>query len=223
MTAWAPTRQQFFDLGLPAESCTAVARTLAAVDVGGSTFELEGHGFIDGDLVRFKVDGTGAALPAPLSASTLYEAAPIGDSLFQVRAQGGSLVTLTDAGEGVIGVVLDFGPRLDRILEHFARYVDNHATPYAPPFTMETVPADFVLQACRLAALQVATVLRAATPSYSIEDVRANALLAQTWLDKLKSGVPLAVTPTDRTPASAEMGARSFRRSVGRGWRTDGL
>jgi hypothetical protein len=87
----------------------------------------------------------------------------------------------------------------------------------------ETVPADFVLMACRLAALQVATILRATTPSYSIEDIRQNAALTQAWLDKLKSGTPLAVPPTDRTPGVAEMGARSFKRNPGRGWRTDGL
>lgn len=223
MTAWKPTRQQFFDLGLPAESCTAVARTLDAVTLSGSIFTLDGHGFTEGDRLRFTLDGEGAALPAPLSAALVYLAVPTSDSTFSVATLGGSGVMLSDVGSGVISVVLDFGPRLDRILEHFARYVDNHATPYAPPFTAETVPADFVLMACRLAALQVATILRATTPSYSIEDIRQNAALAQSWLDKLKSGTPLAVPPTDRTPGVAEMGARSFKRNPGRGWRTDGL
>ena len=223
MTAWAPTRQQFFDLGLPAESCTAVARTLSAVTLSGSSFTLDGHGFTDADLVRFVADGTDAALPAPLSAAVLYEAAPSGDSLFQVRTVGGGVVTLTDVGSGVISVVLDFLPRLDRILEFFARYVDNHATPYAPPFTSATVPADFVLMACTLAALKVATVLRSASPAYSIDDVRKNSEDAQAWLDKLRAGQPLAVQPTDRTPAVAELGARSFRREPSRGWRSAGL
>ena len=223
MTAWAPTRQQFFDLGLPAESCTAVARTLSAVTLSGSSFTLDGHGFTDADLVRFVAEGTDSALPAPLSAAVLYEAAPSGDSLFQVRTVGGGVVTLTDVGSGVIAVVLDFLPRLDRMREFVARYVDDHATPYAPPFTNETVPPSLVRAACKILALDVANILRAASPAYSIDDVRKNAEDAQVFLDKMRDGKPLAVQPTDRTPAVAELGARSFRREPSRGWRSAGL
>ncbi len=221
---WRPTRAQFFTLGLPPESCTALPRTLAAVDVGASSFELVGHGLEDGDHIRFRAEGDGGTLPAPLSATVLYEAAPVGDSLFQVRALGGALVTLTDAGTGVITVTADYAAKLDSILEHFARWVDDHAIPYgAPdkgvsPFENATVPPSFVLCACQLAALCVATTLRAAAPSYSIDDVRTAATAAQVFLDKMRDGKPLAVPPVDKTPELAEVGARAFKRRPSRGF-----
>lgn len=221
--AWSPTRAQFFLLGLPPESCTALARTLEAVDAAADTFELVGHGFEEADLMRFRAEGDGAALPAGLSSSLLYEAVPVGDSLFQARAVGGAVVNITDAGAGVITVTADYLLKLDRVLYTMARWVDDHATPYDVASDTFVPPPSFEKCACELAALKVATTFRAASPSYSIEDVRKTAEDAQAFLDKLRSGKPLAVTPVDATPGRAELGARAFSRRPPRGFRRDAL
>lgn len=228
MAKWAPTLAQFYALGLPAESCTAPARVLANVFPGDNAFELAGHGFSDGDLVRFMATGdtfdTPAALPAPLSGALLYQAVMVGADLFQVRPQaGGSVIDLTAAGAGVISVVPDYLPKIRLILDYRARWCDDHATPYRPPFDETEPPESVVIAACHLAALDVAMVIRASSPSYSLDDVKARAERAQAFLDKLREGKPLAVVPKDQTPAIAEMGARAFSRRPSRGHRRDTL
>lgn len=228
MAKWRPSRAQFFALGLPAESCTAPARALANIFATENAFELAGHGLADGDFVRFMATGdtatTPAALPAPLSGALLYQAVPLGGDLFQVRPQaGGAVVDLTTTGAGVISVVPDYMPKLDAILYSMARWCDDHAIPYSPPFD-ENAPPDSLLKcACELAALKFAMVVRAASPSYSLDDVKAAADAAQVFLDKLRSGKPLAVQPKDQTPAVAELGARAFSRRPARGFRRDAL
>lgn len=217
MAKWRPTRAQFFALGLPPEACTAPARALANVFDDDNTFELAGHGFADGDLLRFSATGDDtAALPDPLTGAVLYEAAPVGGDLFQVRGIASTVVELVDAGTGVICVTADFLPRLDVMLEHRARWCDDHAIPYHPPDDTPPdgwPPPSLVLCCCKLTALDFAMNVRAASPSYSIDDVKAAADAAQVFLDKLRSGKPLAVQPVDATPTKAEMGPRAFTRS----------
>ena len=228
MAKWRPTRAQFFALGLPAESCTAPARVIATVYPNDDTLELPGHGFAAGDLVRFTatgdVLGTPAALPGGLSGALLYQAAPVGGDLFQVLPQaGGAAVNLTSAGSGVIAVVPDYLPKLDTILDAMARWCDDHAIPYAPPFDETDPPPSLVKCACELAAVKFAMVVRASSPTYSLEDLQKAADAAQVFLDKLRSGKPLAVAPKDQTPAVAEMGAVGFSRRPSRGFRRDVL
>jgi hypothetical protein len=230
MAKWTPTRAQFFALGLPAEACSAPVRSLAAVYPTDDTFELAGHGLSTGDLVRFTATGGGLgetpALPAPLTGGTLYEAVPVGGDLFQVRTVGGSVVNLTTAGTGVIGVVPDYLPKLDVMLEARARWVDDHCIPYTPPADTPPTgwpPTSLVLAACKLAALDFASNVRSASPSYSIDDVKAAADKAQAFLDELRKGKPLAVQPVDATPAVAEMGSKGFSRRPSRGFKRDSL
>lgn len=230
MAKWAPTRAQFFALGLAAEACSAPVRSLAAVYPTDDTFELPGHGLSLADLVRFTATGDGfgttAALPAPLTGGTLYEAVPLGGDLFQVRPQGGgAVVNLTTAGTGVIAVVPDYLPKLDVMLEARARWCDDHCIPYAPPSDAQDgwPSPSLVLCACKLAALDFAMVVRSASPAYSIDDVKAESEKAQVFLDKLREGKPLAVQPVDATPELAEVGARAFKRRPPRGWGTDSL
>jgi hypothetical protein len=227
---WRPTRAQFFALGLPAESCTAPARALANVFAADNVFELAGHGFSDGDLVRFTATGdtplAPAALPAPLSGAVLYEAVVLGGDLFQVRPQGGgAVINITDAGAGVISTIADNMAKLDLILELVARWVDDHAIPYRPPDETQQgwPPESFVRAGCKIAALDFATNVRAASPTYSIDEVRKEAEAMQAWLNKLREGKPLAVPPVDATPAVPEMGPRVFSRRPPRGFRRDSV
>lgn len=225
---WRPTRAQFFALGLPAESCTAPARVVVSVNVATDTFELPGHGFVAGDLLRFtatgEVAGVPATLPGGLSSGLLYQAAPVGGDLFQVLPQaGGVVVNVTNEGTGLLSVVADYLPKLDVMLDTYARWCDDHAVPYSPPFDENDPPPSLVLCACELAALKFAMLVRAASPAYSLEDLQKRAEGAQVFLDKLREGKPLAVLPKDQTPAVSEMGAVGFSRRVSRGFRRDAL
>lgn len=228
MAKWRPTRAQFFALGLPAESCTAPARVIANVYPNDDTFELAGHGLSEGDLIRWTVTGdtpaAPAALPAGLSGALLYQAVPLGGDLFQVRPQaGGAIVNITTAGSGAIAIVPDYLPKLDIILDAMARWCDDHAIPYSPPFDEDDPPTSLVKCSCELGAVKFAMVVRASSPTYSIEDLQKAADAAQVFLDKLREGKPLAVQPKDQTPTVAEMGPKGFSRRPSRGFRRDAL
>lgn len=229
MAKWRPTRAQFFALGLPPEACSAPVRSLANVYPTEDVFELAGHGFSDGDLVRFTATGDGlgstATLPAPLSGAVLYEVVATSGDLFQVRGAGGTIVNLTTAGVGVIAVVPDYLPKLDIMLEARARWCDDHCIPYLPPAdALDGWPsASLVLCACKLTALDFAMVVRSASPAYSVDDVKAESEKAQTFLDKLRDGKPLAVQPVDATPAIAELGAKGFSTRPSHGFKRDRL
>lgn len=226
MAKWRPTRAQFYTLGLPASVCTLASRVVASADSATDTLVLAGHGFGGGELLRFEAAAQDAVLPAPLSASLLYEveSPPPGSDLFRVRS-GGALVNLTTAGTGPFRVIEDFGPKLDLILEAEARWCDDHAIPYAPPDDALDgwPPFSLVKCACELAALKVSRVLRVSAPGYSADDLKAQADGAQAFLDKLRAGKPLAVQPVDATPTTPEVGAKVYVRRKGHGFRRDEL
>lgn len=214
------TRQDFYTFGLPAAACVPDSRSLASVDASSSTFELPGHGFVESDVLRFVALGAGAALPAGLSAGLLYGAFPIGSDLFQATWNGAP-VTITTSGAGVIAVVEEIGPKIDRILEARSSYVDANAIAYTPPFRAP-FPPWAVQIVCKLAALDVALTLRRSIPGYNLDEVRKEADRAEAFLARLAEGKPTADNPADQTHAIAEAGARGWKRES-RGWDGGGV
>lgn len=213
---WAPTRRDFHTFGLPAAACTPESRSLSSVDPDADVFELPGHGLTEEDLVRFVAIGAGAELPAGLSPSQLYGVVPLGSDLFSV-ALAGVPVSLTSAGAGVVQVVQELGPAIDRILDARARYVDAHAKAYKVPF-VEPAPAWAIQTACQLAALDVARVLRTSSPTFRLDDVAAAAAAAEAFCARLAEGEPMADNPADQSPGIAEAGARRIRGRASRDW-----
>lgn len=205
------TRAQFYTHGLPAAACVPESRSLSSVIVVDSAFELPGHGFAGGEFVRFKALGEGSALCAGLSASALYKIVVISSDLFTVTLAG-LPVTITDEGIGVISVVEDIAVRIDAILEACSSYVDANAKAYKPPFTPPFSPW-VTRTVCKLAALDVALVLRRSNPSYSLDDVKAEADKAEAFLARLAKGEPMADNPADQTPGKAEAGARGWKKA----------
>jgi hypothetical protein len=204
------TRAHFFAYGLPASACTPEVRSLASIDALASTFELAGTGFTTGDVVRFKVDGAGAALDSALSLSALYKVITIGDSLFSVTDLAGTPIVLAGDAVGVQAVVEDFGPKLDGILAARSSYAINKCKAYRPPFVVGEEPLELVMVICQLAAVDVAITLRSSSPAYSIEDLQKRATMADIFLSEKNKGDTFATDPADSTPTSPEMGARSF-------------
>lgn len=228
MAKWAPTRAKFYALsGIPAAACVASARVVGSVDPTTDTVVVSGHGFETGTRVRFEVASEDGELPAPLSGALLYQAVEVsGTDLFKVAELDGALVDLTTSGTGPLRILEDFGAKLDAILYARARWCDDHAIPYTPPAVVADgwPPDSLELCAVKLAALDVADVLRSASPAYSKEDLVRAANSAQTFLDKLRDGRPLAVAPVDATPAVAELGGKAVTRSrPSKGWKVSAV
>lgn len=210
------TRKDFFTpQGLPASVCVPARRTIDVVHVADSVFEVAGHGLSADDQVRFTTTGEGAVLVGGLSATTLYEAEPVGLDLFRVRLAGAP-VAVTNQGTGVQQIVVDFGPKIDDALEARSSYVDIHAKAYRPPFKAP-YPPWLVLAVCKLAALDVALHLRSSSPGYSVENLQKEAEKIEAFLARLMRGEPLAKPPVDQTPESPEQGAEAYD-VEDRGW-----
>jgi hypothetical protein len=204
------TRAQFFAFGLPASACTPEVRTLAATDVTASTFELSGHGFADGDVVRFKAEGAAAALDSALSVSARYKVVTNGDSLFSVTDLADLAIVLAGDAVGVICIVEDFAPKLDAMIAARSSYALNKCKAYRPPFATGETPIELVMVVCHLVALDVAIMLRSSSPAYSIDDLTARAKMADIFLSEKNAGDTFATAPVDATPEASEMAATSF-------------
>lgn len=203
-----PSRAQFFAFGLPASACTPEVRSLASVDSSASTFDLAGHGYTDGDIVRFRAEGLSASVDSALSPSARYKVIINGDSLFSVTDLADAPIVLAGDAVGVICVVEDFGPKLDAILSARWSYALNKCKAYRPPFV--TAPEELVMVVCHLAARDVAIMLRASSPAYSIDDLTQRAREADIFLSEKNAGDTFATDPEDTTPTSYEMAATSF-------------
>lgn len=210
------TRAQFFTLGIAAAACVPESRNLSSIIVADSTFELPGHGYDGGELLRFKALGADAELCSGLSAAALYEVVLISSDLFSVKLAG-IPVTITNDGTGVIAVIEDISAKIDEILETNSSYLDAHAKAYKPPFAAP-FPKWATRTVCKLSALDVALVLRRSNPSYSLDDIKAEAEKAEAFLARLDQGKPTADNPADQSPAKAEAGAVGWKSKSNADW-----
>lgn len=200
---WPPTRQDLFRYGLPAAACVPDARALDSITVSGPVFECRGHGFSGGEIVRF-VARPGSTLPAGIvSPLTWYTVNPPTDSdMFTVAG-----LVLSDAGAGTINVVEDIGPKLDDLMARRASWLVSWYKAGQGPWT--TPPQWAAMVVAKLAAFDVAQILRTPSSRFSIDDVRKAHDDAQAFLERLDKGEPYndGVGPVDATPLVPEMGA----------------
>lgn len=132
MAAYAQ-RRHVFRHGLPRGTLGMPARVVELVSTATDLFELDGHGFEDGDelLVRALEGGT---LPTPLVQNGTYYAKRISDSTFKVAATpSGAAIDLTGANGGQVAVATPLP--FDATLEYFSRWVDGiipHHVPLTP-------------------------------------------------------------------------------------------
>jgi hypothetical protein len=217
-----------YELGFDARAFVSSARSLAAVDVGASTFTLPGHGLRTDDAVTFSVEGDpidgtpDPALPAPLSLSLAYYAIVVSGSLFKVAATaGGAAVTLTDAGAGTFGIVVDLVPRLRRRCLYWSAVLDQHLTAHDTPLEVDPETGEYPELAsglvARFAARDMIPAIGAQNPLYA--DAVKRTLDAEGFdkamLIDLKAGKPLAGVIIDQTPAIATGGAVAVRLKPG--------
>lgn len=141
MTSYC-TREDVYRQGVPRGALVSRGRLVESVDVNADTLELEGHGLGNGTVVQLRA-ADGGALPAPLSASTVYYALPVSgsDSLLQLSAtEGGAAIGLTSSGAAPFMLFVPLGPMLDDLIEVYSRWLDSLVIGHTVPFE-EPIPA----------------------------------------------------------------------------------
>ncbi len=208
---WSATLDDLFTFGLPGSTATPEARAIASVDPITGLFEVPGHALFGGERVRVRAAGAGGAIPAGLQVRSFYTVAPPEDEDFFLLRFNGVPVTLTDAGTGVLTLSVGILPKLQRILAARTSYVVAHFKAYQGPW--ETPPEWAPLIVAQLAAYDAASVLRVASPQYSLEELRKRAERAEEFCARGDDGKPYedGTGPVDATPMIAEMGARPVR------------
>lgn len=175
------TRRDVYRYGLPRGTLAADARPVASVTPATDTFELDGHGFDDGDVVLVRAF-EGGSLPAPLVAGTRYHAIRESDSTFKLSAtNGGPAIDITSAGSQVaVAGELPF----DEVLEFYSRFVDPflpHGVPLVAPYPVFVTGIVAQLAAKMLLHL-------AGEKSVSVDEAE---LAAKAQLERWAKGQPL--------------------------------
>jgi hypothetical protein len=218
------TRKGLYRNGIRPDALVSLPRTVTAVDVPSSTFTLRGHGLSLGDLHTW--EARGGALPAGLSSVLPYQAAPVAGSgdLFQVLpAAGGAAVTITDAGSGLISILLDLGATIDAALVGWSRHIDQHLPAHATPLEVP-VPEHLELWLYWLVSFDLVVTKGLGNPAYkdSAAALGDRAKLAQAKLDVMAENVRAVRGAKDQTPTKAERAPKGAS-DGDRGWDRHGL
>jgi len=218
------TLQQVYRLGLRAQAFAARPRAIESADKDTGVLALTGNGLFTGSLLRFTVLGEAvegkpdAALPAGLSVSLMYTAAPINDSsdLFRVAPVGGSVITsFGDDGAGVFSIIVDPQQTLLDIIADESAQIDNCLTAQAPPIKVDPTtglyPQILSGVVARRVAVRAALSLGLANPIYqqSFDRLEAGQKFDNERLAEWLEGRPIEPAVIDQT-THADNGARAF-------------
>lgn len=203
------TRADLFSNGIPQAALVPLSRTVKSVSTATSRFVVPGHGLDENSPLRVESSGS---VPAPLDPSTVYYAAPVLDSedLLQLRtAPGGAVVTLTDAGTGVVRLAPQLGSQIDRTLEMMSRKVDEHLRAHTTPLV--TWPSLVTLVVVALAAQHLVGVRGLLNPQYAdqLGRIQQSADWAMRMLEAWRKGQAVAglALVEDQTPDTHESSA----------------
>lgn len=207
------TRENVFDLGLRAEAFLARPRAIEAVDPATGVLTLRSNGLFAGYVLTLFVEGSAtpgrpsASLPGGLSASVVYEAAPVNGSsdLFKVKPVGGALISsFTNAGTGVFSMVVDIGRTIDRIALNESGNIDEELTNNSPPITADPVthlyPEILIGVCARRTAVRAALIFGLSSPVYqaSLDKLIAGQAFDDLALKRWYEGRYINVHPPDQ-------------------------
>ncbi len=209
--SWVATRQDLARYGLTGAACASETRQATVADIPTCTFALPGHFFSGGEQIEFSTAGSGSVLPAGLSAIASYLVTPLTPAsmrLFRITDSNGNPVTITDAGAGVLNVILDLGPTIDAIMAAESSFLIANAKAYAGPWS--TPPGWAPMIVGDLAAARVAKLFRVASPQYSMDQLLEFRRQALVFCAVLAKGEKMddGVGPVDADPLIAEEGAQ---------------
>lgn len=177
------TRGDVYTFGLPRGLIANPARLCASALASTDRFELDDHGFSDGDELLFRAESSGS-LPAPIVAGTTYYAKRVNDSFFQASLTvGGAAIDLTASGTSVlVATPLPFAA----VIESWSRFVDDHCPAHLVPFTAGSIPIRVVRIVAKLSAFELHAL--AQQKSVTMADQKQDALGE---LKEWKAGLPL--------------------------------
>jgi hypothetical protein len=210
MTAYA-TRADLFRYGLPRGLLANPGRLCASALGNTDTFELDGHGFEDNDVLLFRAE-SGGSMPPPLVSGQPYFAIRVSESTFKVAATaGGAPINLSADG---FSVVVSTALPIDEVLEFYSRFADAflpaHLVPLEHPYPITVTALVAELSAKRL-------LLIAGQSSASMTELE---LGAKAQLERWAKGVPLRDT---RATASANLSWSEGSMADPRRWGTGGI
>ena len=211
------TRQDVYALGLPAEVFARPPRRVEGVIPSSGLLQIRSHGLALGAALTLSVlsaSTLGAPVAAPpggLALGQVYGASPIGSDAFQLldAAPAGNLIaSFTDAGGGVLGVLVDSGPDLDAALDAATTIINEYARAHAAPIAAPSLKFVCAYVAARIYVSAHAPL----NPAY------AEALEGPSWLRGLINqlfniwlrGAPIQGA-VDATPTLADNGAQLVR------------
>jgi hypothetical protein len=200
------TLEDFYRLGLPATALVPPPREVEAVDASLDRLLLKGHGLVEGDAMVFEGQGS---LPAPLTTTGRYAAAPVDLHFFQLRhldgVSAGDIVDLTTTGTKPFAFRVDPRPAYEQALRAASATVQDKATAHSEI----VVPTEEVIEVvCVLAAGIVLHANRLRLPLNADQWTQLEKRLgyAHARLKTWEAGKPIAGV-TDATPTVPEAGA----------------
>ena len=214
---WVATHVDLFRY-FPASAADPDARPVAQIYVSASTFELAGHGFSGGEIVR--LTNRAGSLPTGLTPLTWYTVASVSGPDFFTLSVGGAPVVLTDGGSGTTNVKENFLPKIDLIMAEVTSYLVANAKAYRGQWM--TPPLWAPRTAAHLAAPDVAEVLRVPSGRYDVEATKARAEAAEKFVELLRQGMPAddgqgPIDSDDPTPDCSPRVLTGHPRSAWRG------
>lgn len=187
-TPWVSTHSDLMLSGLSPAACAPDAREIQGVDLVTGTWELDAHGFDGGELVRF-VALVGNTIPTLINPLTYYAVAPtIGNPDFFTLAP---LLIPSDAGTGIVSIVENVIPKIDRIMAEFTSLLVGSAKAYRGPWLQGSQPAWTPMMVAKLAAPTICNYLRVPSSRYDIKLVADGFAWAEARRTRLENGEQL--------------------------------
>lgn len=209
-------RADIFKHGLVRGSLGNPGRLVSSANAGGSTVELQEHGFETNDPIIFRPTDAGT-LPAPLVAATVYYAIRQTANEFQVAAtvNGAPISFSTSAISTLVGADLPY----DDVLQFYSRFVDGFLPAHCVPLSTDAngnYPITVVGIVAKLAAKQLQILAGQISESMKEEELAAKA-----QLERWAAGLPVreAVKPVPANlSVNASLGTNADAVLDPRGW-----
>lgn len=187
-TPWVATHSDLMLSGLSPSACAPDARALQGVDLGTGTFELDAHGFDGGEPVRF-VALLGNTIYTGINPLAYYSVAPtLGNPDFFTLSP---LLIPSDAGLGIVSLVENVLPKIDRIMGQFTSLLVGSAKAYKGPWLQGSQPAWAPMMVAKLAAPTICNLLRVPSSRYDIKLIADGFAWAEARRTRLENGEQL--------------------------------
>jgi len=196
------TRDNVYQLALPATAFVSRARPFDAVGASTATIRLKAHGLSTLDIVTFEKT-SGGTLPTGISEFTVYYPVPVSSDLFRLATSyGGTPIASWVSGGSGWAIAVDPGRRLDMHVRESASRIDDHLTAHELPLLPDNngeYPYVLVGLNARMAARQCITTLQFDTTAFrtAIDRLAAQEKADEQMLLDWKNGKPLQPRPED--------------------------